>query len=341
VIPTRPSRLLLAAAVVLTVAWGTIGAARWLAHGAPPPDPASDLDVPRLLEWTDAAPDVQGSIEGIPILSYHYFREGLTAERVLRVLGAVLLNMPTLPDKDYWSLAVPEFERQMRYLHDNGYRTLTLDELTAWLDGRAARPERAVVLTIDDGDESVVRLAAPVLERYGFHATLFLLTGRTGERGWNDIDFVTWPQLRALERKGVLAVESHTHDMHTKVRRGGVPVPRFLAESRDARGRVAADSELGRDLVASREAIRRELGRDCRYLAWPFGFGEAAVDSVAHALGFRRIFTLAPRRAVRDFRDIWAEHPDDALGRYGVTARTSFRTFRRLVEGGSSTESGH
>jgi peptidoglycan/xylan/chitin deacetylase (PgdA/CDA1 family) len=332
------ARAVLAALALGAVAWTLLSTARWVSRRGVP-DPASDLDVPRLfakteLRWEELA---RTPPTGVPILSYHYFREGLTATRVLRVLGAVLLSMPLLPDKDYWTTPLPEFERQMRWLHESGYRAITLDELSAWMEGRAERPERAVVITIDDGDESLVRFAVPVLRRYGLHATLFLLTGRVGEKGWNDVDFTDWATLRALEREGVLRVESHTHDMHTKRRLQGEAVPVFLLAARDAQGRISGESPLARDLLESRAAIRRELGHDCRYLAWPFGFGTAEVDSLAHALGYRRILTLSPKRNLRDFRTAEEGHPSDALGRYSITARTSFRIFRLMVEGGRPT----
>ena len=332
-------RLGLALASVAVVAWVVVSGSRWLRRGVEP-DPAGDLDVPRLVAPGEFGYEqlARTPATGVPILCYHSFREGLTPLRLVRVLGAVLLNMPTLPDKDYWTTPLPEFERQMRWLHEQGYRTISLDELCDWMDGRGPRPERAVVITIDDGDESLATLAAPVLRKYGFSATLFLLSGRTGQRDWNDIDFVDWPTLRRLQEQGVIRVESHTHDMHTKVSIHGEWVPRFLVSGRDADGKVSFDSALGRDLATSRAAIRRELGTDAHYLAWPFGFGEAGVDSLAHREGFRRLLTLHPRRNLRDFRTILEGEAPDGLGRYAVTARTSFRMFRLMIEGGQPAQ---
>lgn len=340
---TRPAalRLAVALATVAVVAWVAVSGSRWLRRGVGP-DPAGDLDVPRLVASGEFGYDelVRTPKTGVPVLCYHYFREGLTPLRFARVLGAVLLNMPTLPDKDYWTTPLPEFERQMRWLHEQGYRTISLDELADWMDGRAPRPERAVVLTFDDGDESVARLAAPVLRRYGFQGTVFLLTGRTGQQDWNGIDFVDWATLRALEAEGVFRVESHTHDMHTKVQVRGEAVPRFLVSARDAAGRPSLDSPLGRDLATSRAEIRRQLGRESRYLAWPFGFGEAEADELAHRAGFRRLLTLNPQRNLRDFRAAVEDSPPDGLGRYTITARTSFRIFRLMVEGGRDVPPG-
>ncbi len=302
---------------------------RWERRGGPSSE--SDLDLPALFSTSrDRALSEAALQPGVPVLCYHYFRPGFNAERLARVLGAVLLSLPTIPDKDFWSVTAPEFERQMRYLRDEGYRTATLEELALHMEGRATLPPRSVVITIDDGDESIAEIAAPILREYGHRATLFMLTGHAGERNWNDIDFLDWSTLRALETSGALRVESHSHRMHTKVRRHGVTTPRFLVECRDNRGRVSADSPLGRDLGSSRAAIRRELQHDAEYLSWPFGFGDQDTDSLAASLGFRGIFTLRPVRSIAPGDSVeW--DPRRTLGRFPITARTTFREFRRLV----------
>ncbi len=338
--PGSVAGLVLALGLVVGAGASVVLVAEWIAT-APTISPESDLATPLFSGETlrhDGLAAQEAS--GVPILCYHYFRPGLTSARMLRVLGAVLLNMPTIPDKEYWTTTVPEFERQMRYLAENGYRTISLDELCDYLEGRAEISPRSVVLTIDDGDRSFVEHAVPVLRRYGFTATVFLLTGRAGGNDWNRLDIVDWETLRRLEEEGVVRVESHTHRMHAKVKAAGEWVPRFLQECRDEEGRVSPSSALGRDLLASRNAIRRHLGHDCRFIAWPFGFGSAEVDSLAQTMGMRRVLTLRPNRNALDHR---AEpEPLDGvnLGRYTITARTSFRVFRMMVRPAATTVGG-
>lgn len=310
-------RLAAALAIVLVTALGLLLAGRWL-DTVPTIAPESDLATPAVFTEDDplAGKVATQAAAGVPILCYHYFRPGLTPGRFLRVLGAVLLNMPTIPDKEYWTTTAPEFDRQMRYLWERGYRTLRLDEVADLLARGRRIPDRCVVITIDDGDRSFVEHAVPVLRRYGFHATVFLLTGFAGVEGWNDLDLVDWETLRALEAEGVIRVESHTHRMHSKVQRDGDWMPLHVADA----------SVVRQDLETSRAAIRRYLGHDSRFLAWPFGYGDGITNSLAHAAGMRCVLTLRPERVVA----APPPHQGD-LGRFAVTARTSFRMFRTMV----------
>jgi len=304
---------------------------RWQTRAAPPAQ--SDLDVPGIFaearKIEGPMPDVRAP--GIPVLCYHYFRPGLNFERFARILGAVLLSMPTIPDNDFWSVSEPEFERQMRYLHEQGFTTATIAQLEEHLEGGATLNPKTVVLTVDDGDMSFLEVAAPILRRYRQCATVFMLTGYSGTVGWNDLRFMDGSELRELERSGVARIESHTHRMHTKLRRDGKLVPRFLVENRDSQGVVSTVSPLGRDLLESRVWIRKELGREPSFLSWPFGFGDAATDSLARVLGFQRVFTLRQEKAHAP--DSGALSPRRTVGRFAITARTSFRTFQKIVEG--------
>src|SRR5215813_10009273 len=72
------------------------------------------------------------------------------------------------------------FAQQMEYLQQNGYRVLRLSELASFLRGKRQLPAKAVVLTIDDGYNSMYFHAYPILKRYGFPATIFVYTDFIG-----------------------------------------------------------------------------------------------------------------------------------------------------------------
>jgi peptidoglycan/xylan/chitin deacetylase (PgdA/CDA1 family) len=107
-----------------------------------------------------------------------------------------------------------DLEPKLRYLHENGYRTVTADEMGAFVRRERALGDRRVVLCFDDAWKSVWTDAAPLLEAFGFTAVVYAIPGRTQDEG--ESAFMTWPQLQSLQQRGTIDVQSHTFS-HAKV----------------------------------------------------------------------------------------------------------------------------
>ena len=285
---------------------------------------------------TEAAPAVVGTeAAGVPVLCYHYLRDKSDPLRLLRVFGYVVLSLPLLNDTELWTTGASEFERQMQLLKDMGYHAVTLDELHEWQTGRRELPGKPIVITFDDGDQSVYDLALPILARYGFRATLFVVTARVGTQ-WNGIDCLDWAHLRELEESGVFRIESHTDDLHYKVEAGDRTEPVFIAASEhgaDLDGSRDWEHKVREDLARSRAAIERNTGRSPRFLAWPYGAANANLNRIAAEEGFTRTCSLRAKRNVRVFPTAGNTPPSAEISRYTITARTSLRAFKSILDG--------
>ncbi len=123
------------------------------------------------------------------------------------------------------------FEAQLAYLKKNNYTTLDADTLVKILNGEIPKPDRAVVLTFDDGWGSLWTTAFPLLQKYGMKAISFLLPGLIQEKGkslnlfdvWNhktsadsisdrdhsEIPLCTWEEIQAMHESGVIDFQSH------------------------------------------------------------------------------------------------------------------------------------
>jgi peptidoglycan/xylan/chitin deacetylase (PgdA/CDA1 family) len=183
----------------------------------------------------------------VPILMYHR-------------IGATYGSTPAVTQR--LTVDPRTFAQQMRWLHRNDYRTLTQRELYDALVRGKPLPPKPVLITFDDGYDDVLRVAAPVLERLRMRATAYVITARSGD--WHS-PFLSWFELRELERRGV-EVASHT------------------VSHRDLR--TLDDRELAHELVASRQALERRLGRPVRWLAYPFGGHDARVVAAARRAGY-------------------------------------------------------
>lgn len=192
----------------------------------------------------------------VPILCYHRF--GSPASKM--------------------TIAPQAFAAQLEWLARNGYRVIRLADLQGFLQGRQALPPRSVVITIDDGYESVHRHAYPLLKKHGFPATIFVYTDFIGVG-----DGLSWPQLQEMQRSGLVDVQSHSKTHRNLVERG--------AQESDARYRQAIDNEMR----VPRELLAKRLeGSTIKHIAWPFGDANAVVLDSATRHGFELGATVSP-----------------------------------------------
>ncbi len=136
--------------------------------------------------------------------------------------------------------ASPEaFERQCRYLAENGYRTLTAAEGVAAMRNPGAFPDASVMLTFDDGLKHLWTVAYPILKKYNLKAVCFLIPGcmnpddrrvrptldevQSGQVRYDEImmmgkgeALVTWEEVRIMHESGIIDFQSHTH-LHSLV----------------------------------------------------------------------------------------------------------------------------
>ena len=184
----------------------------------------------------------------LPILCYHQFTHEEHASHQLE-------------------LAARNFEQQLAYLVDNGYQTLTMADVEAILARGEPIPDKAVVLTIDDGYRSVYDVAWPLLQRYQARATLFIYPDFIG--GGKALN---WDHLREMAGSGLIEVESHGKS-HASLSR----LPGDHSET-------AYRARLQEEINAPRPLFQRELGAPPVYLSYPYGnSSETAADELARA----------------------------------------------------------
>ena len=191
----------------------------------------------------------------VPILCYHRF-------------GA---------EEDKMVLSPKAFAQQMEFLHRNGYRVVRLSELASFLEGKRQLPDRAVVITIDDGYMSMYQHAFPVLKRYGFPATIFIYTDFIGAR-----DALTWEQMSEMMGSGLIDIQAHskTHNNLTL---------RLQGES-DSRYRERLHTES----VTPREILQRKLHVNASSFAYPYGEVNALVMEQLIKTDYRIALTVDP-----------------------------------------------
>lgn len=127
---------------------------------------------------------VRDAATGIPVLNYHQIND---------------------EDNNSLTVATAEFDRQMAYLHDEGYHTITPDQLSAHLKYAAPLPKKPILITFDDGYEDNYQNAFPILQKYGMTATIFLVSDFMDRFD----KYLTWQQVQEMSEAGIY-MGSHT-----------------------------------------------------------------------------------------------------------------------------------
>lgn len=127
----------------------------------------------------------------------------------------------TEDEADTGSLYTPasEFARQLSALRDAGYTSVGYADLIEFVNGDGRLPEKPLLISIDDGYQNNLDLAAPLLERYGFCANIAVIGVSIGHKTYKDTDIPITPHFsledaRPWVERGVLTVTTHSYDMH-------------------------------------------------------------------------------------------------------------------------------
>ena len=170
------------------------------------------------------------------------------------------------------------FARQIERLAADGWRALTLDELTACVRGERAAAPNEVALTFDDAYRSLRDHAFPVLEAHGFTATCFVITGFAGRLNRWDVAYggrrfahLAWRDMRRWQGRGItFASHTATHPRLTWV----------------------SDANAASELAQSRVDLERALDVAPRAISYPFGAASGREHGMAREAGYEIGFTL-------------------------------------------------
>lgn len=226
----------------------------------------------------------------IPILCYHNFN-------------------PTVPGS--MTLQPARLEAQLKWLKDNGYTVIPLSEAVQYLQGkRDSLPSRSVVITADDGWQSVYKYLVPIVKKYNIPVTLFIYPS-TISQGKNAM---TWDELRELQKTGLFDIQSHTYSH-----------PNFKQE-RKRRSPESYQKFVQDELSKSKTILEDKMGKKITLLAWPFGIYDQTLENAAAKAGYEMSFSIDARTANRHFAPM-------SQPRFMIIEAQTMNTFNSIVKG--------
>lgn len=197
------------------------------------------------------------------------------------------------------SLAVSRstFDKQMKWLHDRGYRSINCEEFYLWYTGKIKLPPKSVLITFDDGAVGVATQALPVLQKYNMKGTTFIVGARTYKNKKGTIKFNQLQRLRASQTN--LDFQSHTYNLHKKF------------------------SKKGDYAKVMKDAAKQKAMYGFEYLAYPYGRNTPGMRQAYADSGIKVAFTYGKNGYATKSQNIYQ------IRRIKVNARESFSKFTR------------
>ncbi len=256
----------------------------------PPPDLSDVSGVPQpppdLSQPDVSVPDGSGSDGPLfPIETpIERYPDG-QAHKVTLLMYHHLTERPEEAEDNSMVVTAQRFAEDLDWLQENGYTTVLPREL---VEGEPL-PDKAVLITLDDGYRSNYTLAFPLLQERGMKAAIALICGKVDAQ---DPFYLTWDMCREMLRSGLVEFGSHSYWLHNLDERNGSYVkgqPNGI-QRLDGEDLEAFQSRVLDDLERSAQRIQDELNTQVLFLAYPYGVKEPwASDFIAQrfAMTFR------------------------------------------------------
>ncbi|MBQ7105462.1 MAG: polysaccharide deacetylase family protein [Bacilli bacterium] len=197
-------------------------------------------------------------------------------------------------------LDIKDFEKQLKYLKDNNFKTLTIEEYQSWIYKEIDLPKKSVLLTIDDGAMGTSTINGnkliPLLEKYEINATLFLITG-----WWDSKNY----------QSNYLDIQSHTHLMHDE--------NKCSNKTRGAELLCSNKEDIINDLNKSLKEVDNNLS-----FCFPFYLYDDKSIEVLKELDFKIAFIGGNKKSNQNIDKY-------KLPRYIIYKNTSIESFKKMV----------
>lgn len=213
------------------------------------------------------------------------------------------------PDQAFVSVSTEHLVQQFAWLHENGYQPVTVDQILEANRGGEPLPDKALLLTFDDGYSSFYTRVFPLLRAYNWPAVLapvgaWLDTpldqavdfgGKPAERD----RFLTWKQVREVSRSGLVEIGAHTDNLHYGMLANpqGNLEPAAAARAYDpSTGQYETDAQykarIAKDVDRITAKIFKVTGKKPRVWVWPYGAASGDALKIVQDKGYKLVMML-------------------------------------------------
>ncbi len=191
-------------------------------------------------------------------------------------------------------LTLEQFEKDLKYLKEKNYETVTVNQLIDYSQGKGSLPEKSVMITFDDGCETLYSYALPLLQKYGFTAVGFAVGATTDY--YSEIDdhnlnysCLTWDEIREMCNGKIIDIQSHSYDLHKNTG------SRSGAKKKKGETLEQYSEFLMADMSKMKEKMNEHIGKIPVAFAYPFGSYSSESADILKKCGIMMTFTCEER----------------------------------------------
>lgn len=183
-----------------------------------------------------------------------------------------------------------QFEEDLKYLKENGYETIVMQDLINYVYNDTPLPEKPIMLTFDDGYYNNYVYAYPMLKNYGFKGVLSIIgyyTDMYTENGEQNENYshVTWKDVNEMLNSGVFEFQNHSYNLHT-LNNGRNGSKKKKGESKEAYKKT-----LTEDLTTLQNEFTKHTGKSLTTYTYPFGSVSNDSFDIIKEIGFKGSFS--------------------------------------------------
>lgn len=246
---------------------------------------------------------IENGTRQLPIVMYHHITEKPNRK------GAYVLM------KD-------ELKNDLDYIKKCGYTCVTVKDLVEFCSGEITLPEKIIMITFDDGFDSVYDLAWPLLKERNMKAVVAAVGSITQTYDDNqdtnvNYAYMTWERLREIDESEEFEVQNHSYDMHSLNKRKGLSKMKGESDEQYERALVY-------DLKKMQNELKEKSGIDALACVYPYGAYSKNTLAIVKNLGFK--CTLTCEQRVNTVSSLDKESLFN-LGRYNRPSDTDTKKF--------------
>ncbi len=206
-----------------------------------------------------------------------------------------------------YAVTPANFESQVQWFIKNGYHFINVDAILKYRKNGKPLPDKAVLMTFDDGYASVYTNAFPIIKKYKVPVVIALVGSWLEAKETADFNgemiarekFLSQPQLKEMVRSGLVEIASHTHSLHKGIignpqgnTQPAVRTRQWFAQTQKYEDEASYQKRVYNDLLRNNTFLEKYTGQKPRIIVWPYGHYNIEVRKIAEKLGMPIGLTL-------------------------------------------------